>query len=193
MFENSHTSNDSTSPDRGRSNGNLTPSPNGTRPLSKVRSSFVSVEPGTPTPAMDIDIDKTKQEHASRQESSAGLRRQSFSLDESKDSDAIANLKKTISREEERRGSNPMVAETIPEAAIEATPAATTPAVEAKDYMAAGQLAHNDMVSSKLRDEVSVDDESTSNDKPQAMTLPLDDMPADNPDKPVKFPSHSLL
>ncbi|OBW65353.1 MAG: hypothetical protein AUREO_012620 [Aureobasidium pullulans] len=202
MFENNnnnnHTSTDSTSPDRGRSNGHLSPSSNGDRPLSKVRSSFVSVEHGIPTspsPAMEIDPQKTKEEYQSRQESSASLRRHSFSLDESKDGNALANLRQSMSQEEERRGSNPMVAETIPEAAIEQTPAATTPAVEAKDYMAAGHVAHGngDLPQSKLRDEVSADDmaengdasPSTDGDKPQAMTLPVDDMPADNPDKPV--------
>lgn len=203
MFENNnnnnHTSTDSTSPDRGRSNGHLSPSSNGDRPLSKVRSSFVSVEHGIPTspsPAMEIDPQKTKEEYQSRQESSASLRRHSFSLDESKDGNALANLRQSMSQEEERRGSDPMVAETIPEAAIEQTPAATTPAVEAKDYMAAGHVAHGngDLPQSKLRDEVSADDmaengdasPSTDSDKPQAMTLPVDDMPADNPDKPVR-------
>ncbi|CAC9892352.1 unnamed protein product [Aureobasidium pullulans] len=200
MFENNnnHTSTDSTSPDRGRSNGHLSPSSNGDRPLSKVRSSFVSVEHGIPTspsPAMEIDPQKTKEEYQSRQESSASLRRHSFSLDESKDGNALANLRQSMSQEEERRGSNPMVAETIPEAAIEQTPAATTPAVEAKDYMAAGHVAHGngDLPQSKLRDEVSADDmaengdasPSTDSDKPQAMPLPVDDMPADNPDKPT--------
>ncbi|KEQ74544.1 hypothetical protein M436DRAFT_71960 [Aureobasidium namibiae CBS 147.97] len=168
MFENNNNSPnnttthaDSTSPDRGRSNGHLSPASNGDRPLSKVRSSFVSVEhgiPSSPTPAMDIDPQKTKEEYQSRQESSASLRRHSFSLDEG--SDAIANLRQSMSQESERRGSNPLVAETIPEAAIEQTPAATTPAVEAKDYMAAGQIAqaNSDMPQSKLREEVSVND-----------------------------------
>lgn len=204
MFENNNNSPknntthpDSTSPDRGRSNGHLSPASNGDRPLSKVRSSFVSVEhgiPSSPTPAMDIDPQKTKEEYQSRQESSASLRRHSFSLDEG--SDAMAKLKQSMSQESERRGSNPMVAETIPEAAIEQTPAATTPAVEAKDYMAAGQMAqaNNDIPQSKLRDEVSVNDVATpadttqTSDSPasQPMTLPTDDMPADNPDKPVR-------
>ena len=204
MFENNNNNSptntthaDSTSPDRGRSNGHLSPASNGDRPLSKVRSSFVSVEhgiPSSPTPAMDIDPQKTKEEYQSRQESSASLRRHSFSLDEG--SDAMAKLKQSMSQESERRGSNPMVAETIPEAAIEQTPAATTPAVEAKDYMAAGQMAqaNNDIPQSKLRDEVSVNDVATpadttqTSDSPasQPMTLPTDDMPADNPDKPVR-------
>jgi hypothetical protein len=189
MFENNNNSSptntthaDSTSPDRGRSNGHLSPASNGDRPLSKVRSSFVSVEhgiPSSPTPAMDIDPQKTKEEYQSRQESSASLRRHSFSLDEG--SDAVANL---------------MVAETIPEAAIEQTPAATTPAVEAKDYMAAGQMAQasSDMPQSKLRDEVSANDvaepvdttQTSDSAVSQPKTLPSDDMPADNPDKPVR-------
>ncbi|KAG9543100.1 hypothetical protein KCU97_g21870, partial [Aureobasidium melanogenum] len=205
MFENNNnnntnttsTSTDSTSPDCGRSNGHLSPASNGDRPLSKVRSSFVSVEhgsPSSPSPAMDIDPQKTKDEYQSRQqESSASLRRHSFSLDDG--SNAVANLRQSMTQEEERRGSNPMVAETIPEAAIEQTPAVTTPAVEAKDYMAAGQIAHgnSDMPQSKLRDEVSAEDvvepataTQTSDSKAaQPMTLPADDMPADNPDKPV--------
>ncbi|KAK6003227.1 hypothetical protein QM012_001072 [Aureobasidium pullulans] len=206
MFENNNTntnnttSTDSTSPDRGRSNGHLSPAFNGDRPLSKVRSSFVSVEhgsPSSPSPAMDIDPQKTKDEYQSRQqESSASLRRHSFSLDDG--SNAITNLRQSMTQEEERRGSNPMVAETIPEAAIEQTPAVTTPAVEAKDYLAAGQIAHgnSDIPQSKLRDEVSAEDvvepaaattttKTKDSNTAQPMTLPADDMPADNPDKPV--------
>lgn len=89
-----------------------------------------------------------------------------------------------------------MVAETIPEAAIEQTPAVTTPAVEAKDYMAAGQMAQasSDMPQSKLRDEVSANDvaeptdtiQTTDSPASQRKTPPTDDMPADNPDKPVR-------
>jgi hypothetical protein len=203
MFENNNNNNtsptnpDSTSPDRGRSNGHLSPASNGDRPLSKVRSSFVSVEHGIPTspsPAMDIDPQKTKDEYRSRQESSASLRRHSFSLDES--SDAVATLRQSMSQESERRGSNPMVAETIPEAAIEQTPTASTPAVEAKDYMAAGQIAHanGDMPQSKLRDEVSPSDvtgpadttQTTDSATSDSKTQSADDMPADNPDKPVR-------
>ncbi|KAI5201405.1 hypothetical protein E4T39_05232 [Aureobasidium subglaciale] len=205
MFENNNnnnntntTSSDSTSPDRGRSNGHLSPASNGDRPLSKVRSSFVSVEHGTPSsssPAMDIDPQKTKEEYTQsrQQESSANLRRHSFSHDES--SDAVANIRQSMSQEEERRGSNPMVAETIPEAAIEQTPTATTPAVEAKDYLAAGQVAHstNGMSQSKLREQVSADDagasanadQATDSNASQSMPLPADDMPADNPAKPI--------
>lgn len=192
MFENSaSTPTESTSPDRGRSNGHLSPGPGGERPLSKVRSSFVSVEPGSQSPAMELDPEKTKQEYTARQESSAGLRRESFSFDQAGDSGAIASLKKTITQEEERRGSNPFVAETIPEAAIEATPAVATPAVEAKDYLAAGQLAHavDEKPDSKLKNATSAspaaESDAPSSPAPAAMTLPSDDMPADNPDKPV--------
>ncbi|KEQ98447.1 hypothetical protein AUEXF2481DRAFT_36955 [Aureobasidium subglaciale EXF-2481] len=203
MFENNNNNNttcsDSTSPDRGRSNGHLSPASNGDRPLSKVRSSFVSVEHGTPSspsPAMDIDPQKTKEEYTQsrQQESSASLRRHSFSHDDS--SDAVANIRQSMSQEEERRGSNPLVAETIPEAAIEQTPTATTPAVEAKDYLAAGEVAHstNAMPQSKLRDEVAADhvdasattNHATESNDARPMTLPTDDMPADNPDKPVR-------
>ncbi|KAI5254048.1 hypothetical protein E4T42_02597 [Aureobasidium subglaciale] len=202
MFENNNNNNttcsDSTSPDRGRSNGHLSPASNGDRPLSKVRSSFVSVEHGTPSspsPAMNIDPQKTKEEYTQsrQQESSASLRRHSFSHDDS--SDAVANIRQSMSQEEERRGSNPLVAETIPEAAIEQTPTATTPAVEAKDYLAAGEVAHstNAMPQSKLRDEVAADhvdasattNHATESNDARPMTLPTDDMPADNPDKPI--------
>lgn len=89
-----------------------------------------------------------------------------------------------------------MVAETIPEAAIEQTPTASTPAVEAKDYMAAGQIAHanGDMPQSKLRDEVSPSDvtgpadttQTTDSATSDSKTQSADDMPADNPDKPVR-------
>jgi hypothetical protein len=191
MFESNAPATDDSPPDRGRSNGHLSPAPNDDRPLSKVRSSFVSVEHGIPTSSMNTDIDpqKAKEDHQGRQESSAGLRRASFSMDENRDGDAIAQLRKTMTQEEERRDSNPMVAETIPEAAIEQTPAATTPAVEAKDYMAAGQLSQGsvDHAPSKLRDGLSADAPSehydaSELDKPT--TSP--DTAADNPDKPVR-------
>lgn len=125
---------------------------------------------------MDIDIEKTKAQHEERQ-STASFRREEFSLDEAKDSAVIAELKKTVSRESERRASHPeLYAETVPEAAIEATPALTTPAVEAKDYMAAGELqqTHND------NNDKSDEEVHEAGSKLREMTLP-----GDNPDKPV--------
>lgn len=196
MFENQ----DQSSHDvRGRSpNGHLSSSANGDRPLSKVRSSFVAVEPSNNTPVADqIDPEKSKIENEKRnssRESTASFRRQSFSLDESQDSLAIANLKKTISHESERRASNPFITETIPEAAIEQTPV-ETPAVEAKDYMAAGEIAKSkrdevvDGAGSKLKDMTIADDddalaEASDEDKPVEAQQPQD-LPAEHPDKPV--------
>lgn len=189
MFE----SQENTSPDdRGRSPNGHSPAPND-RPLSKVRSNFVSVEPSNPNPtpsgasgAMDIDIEKTKAQHGERSASTASFRREEFSFNEANNSSAINDLKKTVSGEEERRESNPNIYETIPENAIEATPAATTPAVEARDYMAAGEHQTQD----KGDEEKTIQEVGS---KLKEMTLPADDAPADNsselppdnPDKPV--------
>lgn len=191
------------------------------RPLSRVRASFVEVQPSKKQQEMDkqetehddvqpskkqqemdnqsqstniidtitgpddmeIDPAHTKDAHAKRA-STADLRRHEFSLDESDDSSAIAELKKTISNEHDRRASNPCV-ETIPEAAIEATPA-MTPAVEAKDYMAAGSLQSYNSIS--LQPKRNHNNEDTTSNTPSnlnSMTLPGDGLPADNPDKPV--------
>ncbi|GAB7355369.1 hypothetical protein MBLNU459_g5893t1 [Dothideomycetes sp. NU459] len=204
MFENQDPS---SSPDvRGRSpNGHLSSSANGDRPLSKVRASFVAVEPSNAPVPDQIDPDKSKAENEQRQEpreSTASFRRQSFSLDDSQDSFAIAALKKTISGEEERRASNPFIHETIPEAAIEQTPV-ETPAVEAKDYMAAGDLAESskdaemEAAGSKLKGMTLADDNDNNdgdNAAPQDGTAqsgsvepppPTQDLPVEDPDKPV--------
>lgn len=196
MFENQET----TSPDtRGRSPNGHTPAE---RPLSKVRSNFVSVEPtkssvsastsvsssasnnadASTDGAMDIDIEKTKAQHGERISTTASFRREEFSFNEANNGGAINTLKKTVSGEGERRASNPNIYEIIPEAAIEATPA-QTPAVEAKDYMAAGVHQAKDK-------DNNVGDKSVQDlgSNLKAMTLPgpdESDMPADNPDKPV--------
>ncbi|KAJ9626951.1 hypothetical protein H2203_003408 [Taxawa tesnikishii (nom. ined.)] len=156
VFENQ----EPTSPDtRGRSpNGRLTTP--GDRPLSKVRTSFVPVDGGNDTTMESDELSKQESQHRT----SSG-RRPSFSLDESNDATTLERLRSTISEEKEARRESVQVEETVPEEAIKETPTGETPAaVEAKDYMAAG--IHQ---GSKL----------------QEMTLPDEDTPAANPDKPV--------
>ena len=86
-----------------RSNGDTS------RPLSKVRTNFVSVEPAKRTP---------------RDETPTGSdtmhRRESFSLNENRPSDAaeLSEIKKTVSQELVKRMSNSSVAEPVPENAI---------------------------------------------------------------------------
>lgn len=170
MFENQK----STSPERrDRSPNGLLASAEQERPLAIVRSSFVSID--QPSGTMDISPEVSKPE-PSRRSSTASLRRESFSLDETDNKSTIDTLKKTVSEERDARRESAIIPETVPEAAVETTPAAGTPAVEAEDHMAIGnhttQKASNgdmDDVASKL----------------EAMTLPDEDVPAANPDKPV--------
>ena len=93
------------------------------RPLSKVRSSFVSVDPSGQMAGVEDGIGSGMSEL--KRESSAGLRRGSFSMSEESDGNALAELKKTVSGEHERREADNKISETIPESALEATPAAT--------------------------------------------------------------------
>ncbi|KAK8195996.1 hypothetical protein M8818_007147 [Zalaria obscura] len=187
MFENNEETNSQNT--RGTSpNGDLSPMPNGDRRTSRVRASFVSVDPSG---GMEIDPEQTKHAHEQRT-STADLRRESMSLDVNDDNAALERIRSTIDDEREERRESRIISETIPEAAIEQTPAAT-PAVEAKDYLAAGNLAHGKEVESPFEDDkpetpIKKDkDEGVANvsSRLKEMTLPDEDMPASNPDKPV--------
>ena len=103
LFENK----DPTSPDtRGRSpNGIGSDKENAERRASKVRASFVSVKPMAGVGQNGAEL---------KRESSAGLRRGSFS-----EADGMAELKKTVSEEHVRRERDSKVKEAVPEAAVE--------------------------------------------------------------------------
>ena len=114
MFENSAPT--SPSPDsRGRSvSGNSSNSSQTIdRPLSKVRSSFIAVEKMQMiSPSASI---KDRE------------RRGSFSLSQETEVDAIQEIHKVVSEEQESRKSSKEVGETVPEQAVESAQAAPTP------------------------------------------------------------------
>lgn len=111
MFENNNS--EPASPDvRGRSPGARS---NGdtSRPLSKVRTNFVSVEP----------LKRVRNETPDQRESMESPtqhRRESFSLNENRPSDAeaLSEIKKTVSQELELRRSNGSIQEVVPEHAL---------------------------------------------------------------------------
>ncbi|GAB7358288.1 hypothetical protein MBLNU230_g2362t1 [Neophaeotheca triangularis] len=127
---------------------------NSERPSSKIRASFVSVEhPGrqqllSPSkPPQQQQQQQQQQQAGAEMEDDEGqlqpdhrrgssVRRGSFSFTD-EGSQAIADLRKTISNEEERRANESSVAETIPEAAVEATPLPNL-APKAREDIAAG-------------------------------------------------------
>ncbi|KAK4555077.1 hypothetical protein LTR86_007843 [Recurvomyces mirabilis] len=119
------------SPDtRGRSPSHHLTESSPSRPASKVRASFVSVVPPTAavmaSGAEEAGVGSGMAEL--KRESSAGLRRGSFSENDG-ESENLLQLKKTVSQEAERRQRDPKVAESIPEHV--AFSAATTPNVKA--------------------------------------------------------------
>ncbi|TKA79690.1 hypothetical protein B0A55_04070 [Friedmanniomyces simplex] len=128
---------DTSSPDtRGRSRSGLTDSntnnnSENSRPTSKVRASFVPVETTPSASVMASGTEEGGLGHVMpglKRESSAGLRRGSFS-ENGEDGEALLQLKKTVSQEAERRERDSTVPEAIPEHA--ATSAAVTPMMQA--------------------------------------------------------------
>jgi len=170
MFENQ----EATSAEaRGRSpNGRLSVT-EGEQPLSKVRSSFIAVD--EPNNATEINPEESKAAAEGRN-STASLRRHSMSLDETDHKDVLQEVKDTVEGEREARRQSTDIPETVPENAVSATPATATPAVEAKDYMAAGDLKEAKSEDPEVAD---------AGSKLKAMTLPEDDTPVANPDKPT--------
>ncbi|KAK0896604.1 hypothetical protein LTR02_011162 [Friedmanniomyces endolithicus] len=139
---------DTSSPDtRGRSRSGLTESNNeNSRPTSKVRASFVPVET-TPSASVMASTEEGGLGNVmpgGKRESSAGLRRSSFS-ENGEDGKALLQLRKTVSQEAERRERDSKVPEAIPEHA--ATSAAVTPMMQpnteqSDDVMQESPLAH---------------------------------------------------
>jgi len=82
------------------------------RPTSKVRASFVSVEPSIA--AKDLGTTKGVSINSPQAQ-----RRESFSVSEGSTDVAPADLKKVVSEEKEQREKSIVVEETIPEQAVE--------------------------------------------------------------------------
>lgn len=129
IFENK--SSDSVKDARGRSPGSGTLSPDAQdqpRPISRVRASFIPVEPSMAALAaeqrQDNSVPEQQNNPATEQKrgSSVGLRRASMS--EGHSGDALDLIKDTVGMEADRRGRQGSVAEIIPEQAVE------TPALE---------------------------------------------------------------
>ncbi|KAK5132992.1 hypothetical protein LTR08_008279 [Meristemomyces frigidus] len=117
------------SPDsRGRSRSGLPGDSEHSRPTSSIRANFVSVDrSGGMATAMENGVGAGTPEL--KRESSAGLRRGSFTATEGSDDGGLLDMRKTVSQEADRREQDSNVAEAIPEAAVES--AADTPVVHA--------------------------------------------------------------
>ncbi|KAI9845192.1 MAG: hypothetical protein M1838_001853 [Thelocarpon superellum] len=89
------------------SNGSNTP-----RRLSSVRTNFVAVERSG---QIGIQLERKP---SNEPESFASRRRTSFSLNEEQDPEAMAEVRRTISGEAEKRARNTRIEETIPEVAV---------------------------------------------------------------------------
>ncbi|KAF7939133.1 uncharacterized protein EAE97_007214 [Botrytis byssoidea] len=132
MFEQNNKETSASPPDRGRSSGEYTlfsPGSSTTppRPLSKVRTSFVTVERGAQQAGQAIQLGLKRQDSNSEPNMASGgsmaRRRTSFSLDEQSHPKETAERKKSISEEFEARKASIMVDELIPESALAETPA----------------------------------------------------------------------
>lgn len=139
----------------------------GERPRSRVRSSFIAID--QPSGTSDINPGSTKADRTSRG-STADLRRESFSLNETDDKSDINTLKKTVSQEHDARKESAEIPETVPESAIENTPGSTTPVANPDSN---NQTATDGNIEAKEEAERS-----------EEKRLPSEDLPAEHPDKP---------
>ncbi|KAK5006617.1 hypothetical protein LTR28_006285 [Elasticomyces elasticus] len=165
MFENTEAG--SPSPSAGDRPANDASNTEKARPLSKVRTSFVSVE---------LSGDQTvpeQQKGGEKNHSTASLRRDEFSMDKKDDKAALNRFKKTVSDEHEERQNDTRVGETTPESMIEASSAAT-PADKPTGDGAMGNIV-----------------ESAGNN-PKEMALPEGDTPASDLGKPTSAADHQL-
>lgn len=109
MFE----QNAASSPEpRGRSPGSSSAVDDTSRPTSKVRASFVSVENTMPHASDFVGVNK-----GAPSNSTAANRRESFSVSEDT-AGSVAELKKTISEEKEERRKSVAIIEPVPEQAV---------------------------------------------------------------------------
>jgi hypothetical protein len=198
MFEQNQTSSSSPEP-RGRSPAGSADDDSNSRPTSKVRASFVSVvPPGTHIPLehYSVDLGVTK---GTASNSIAAHRRESFSISQDQP-DEIADLKKLINEEKEERSKSIAVAETIPEQAVGSRessvgppPITDTPAGDLNlGTIMKGSGFPESAGAQGLPVRQSAPEpvfESTPTpakvNEPAAAPAPVQDTPADNPDKPV--------
>ncbi|KAF2648302.1 hypothetical protein K491DRAFT_699023 [Lophiostoma macrostomum CBS 122681] len=101
------------------------------RPPSKVRASFVSVDAPVPRDlgAIKGTVDGINSPQAHR--------RESFSVSEDASGDAVAELKRVVSEEKEARKNSQVIAEAVPEQAVETRESSRAPPAirEAQDEM----------------------------------------------------------
>lgn len=112
MFEQQNAATSSSPEPRGRSPGNSSAVDDTSRPTSKVRASFVSVEHTIPHASDFAGVGKNTPSN-----STAANRRESFSISEDTAGE-VAELKKVISEEREERRRSHAIIEPIPEQAI---------------------------------------------------------------------------
>ncbi|KAF2141048.1 uncharacterized protein K452DRAFT_44404 [Aplosporella prunicola CBS 121167] len=154
MFESSKSESQPGSPEmRGRSPAeSARSSESNPRPSSKIRASFVPVEP--PVFADDAVEDEpldpqATNAQAQEHESTIAQRRGSFSLDAQRDSEVLDELKSSVSEEREQRRQSVDIQETIPEQAVMTGPT-NTPFPEIKEEDAMGMFVNNQ--ANKLQD-----------------------------------------
>ncbi|KAF2192625.1 hypothetical protein K469DRAFT_717195 [Zopfia rhizophila CBS 207.26] len=108
---------------RGRSPAGIAANTDNNRPTSKVRASFVSVEPSS---LIAKDLGTTKGTTDGINSANAN-RRESFSVTQEHGENVVAELKKTVSQEKEERKISDAVVETIPEQAVDARESSRPP------------------------------------------------------------------
>lgn len=205
MFENSN----SASPEpRGRSPVDAALSDSSDRPRSRVRASFVPVEPPPTSAPRDpsTDLGQTK---GTPSNSVAAHRRESFRVSQDRP-DELAELKKAVSEEKEERRQSIAVPEAVPEQAVESRESSIpAPPIRAEDDAAnmpnlGSIMKGSDFPESSARVEVEVPApvidqvqpveappalpqesavEQVSEPTPKASPALAPAQPADNPDK----------
>ncbi|KAF9629778.1 hypothetical protein BFW01_g10981 [Lasiodiplodia theobromae] len=163
MFESSHPERSASPELRGRSptpgSPSVRSSESNSRPASKVRASFISVGPfdspptsmpgenGVDSPAVESPpsdaIDALRAAAPSEPTGSTlTQRRGSMSLDPSRDSETLEELRHTVSSEAEHRRASVDIKETVPENAVFTGPT-NTPFMEIKEDKAMGNFVDN--------------------------------------------------
>lgn len=194
MFENPSAA---SSPEpRGRSPGARVNIDNN-RPTSKVRASFVSVEPSGHTTR---DLGTTKGT-ADGVNSTQANRRESFSVSEEPGENTVAELKREISHEAEARKNSVEIAETIPEQAVETRESSRVPPPIRKTEDTMPNLGSimkgsdfpepetggekTPQAAASIAQAATEPDTNTDNIEEKLGALSLADAPPDNPDKVV--------
>lgn len=190
MFENS---NAAASPEpRGRSPvDHSAPGDNDDRPRSKVRASFVPVEPSLPPTSAytPTDLGQTK---GTPSNSTVAHRRESFSISEDRPEE-LADLKKIVSDEKEERAKSLAIPEAVPEQAVASRESSLSAPLDRKaeekestDMPRASDLAEASEPQAEQTptqpEENAVDDAEIS-PMPSPQQIPA--QPAENPDKPT--------